>query len=228
MLIGYARVSTEDQNLDRQIDQLINAGVKEENIYQEKSTGTTRKREVLEKMLNELEPESTIIVSDLTRISRSTRDLLEIIDTIKAKQANIKSIKDTWLDTTSDNPYNSFLLTVMSGLSQLERDLISQRTREGLKAAKARGKKGGRPRKQNDLSETILTLYNGGQRIVDIMNLTKLSRSTINRIIRSSGNTTDNRRTREKSKIPTVPLREGSKPGQQVILDEDMNIAEER
>ena len=73
--------------------------------------------------------------------------MLDIIDKIKNKGAYIRSLKDTWLDTTSSNPYNDFLLTVMSGLSQLERDLISQRTKEGLVSAKARGRNGGRPSK---------------------------------------------------------------------------------
>lgn len=70
------------------------------------------------------------MIADLTRISRRTKDLIEIVDKINNKGAYIKSLKDTWLDNTSNNPYNDFLLTVMSGLSQFERDLISQRTKE--------------------------------------------------------------------------------------------------
>ena len=130
MLVGYARVSTEEQSLNRQIDMLIDYGVDKRNIYQEKISGMKSNREQLDKMIDELQEGDIVIITDLTRISRSTKDLLNIIDRIKAKGASIKSIKDTWLDTSSDNPYNSFLLTVMSGLSQLERDLISQRTKE--------------------------------------------------------------------------------------------------
>lgn len=122
----------------------------------------------------------------MTRISRSTKDLLDIIDKIKIKGAYIKSLKDTWLDTTSNNPYNDFLLTVMSGLSQLERDLISQRTKEGLVAAKARGRNGGRPSKQNEMSDTVNKLYACNTKIVDIVKITGLSRSTVNRIIRNN------------------------------------------
>ncbi|MDM0636853.1 recombinase family protein, partial [Clostridium perfringens] len=124
MLVGYARVSTEEQSLNRQIDMLVDYGVDKRNIYQEKISGMKSNREQLDKMIDELQEGDTVIITDLTRISRSTKDLLNIIDRIKAKGASIKSIKDTWLDTSSDNPYNSFLLTVMSGLSQLERDLI--------------------------------------------------------------------------------------------------------
>ena len=186
-LIGYARVSTEGQNLDRQIDMLIDYGVRKRNIYQEKITGTKSDREQLNKMIEELEEGDTVIITDLTRISRSTKDLLNIIDRIKEKGASIKSIKDTWLDTTSDNPYNSFLLTVMSGLSQLERDLISQRTKEGLKSAKARGRNGGRPSKRNDKADTVGLLYKEGYKIVDIVKQTGLSRATVYRTLKDLG-----------------------------------------
>lgn len=186
MLIGYARVSTENQNLDRQIDALTEAGVDLRMIYQEKITGTKKDRLELNRMLEDLQKGDVVIITDLTRISRSTKDLLDIIDKIKNKGASIKSLKDTWLDTTSENPYNDFLLTVMSGLSQLERDLISQRTKEGLKAAKARGRNGGRPSKQNEKGDTVRILYEGGMKIVDICKETGLSRSTVNRIIRKS------------------------------------------
>ncbi len=186
-LVGYARVSTEGQNLERQIDMLIDAGVNKRNIYKEKVTGSKGDREQLNKMIEELEEGDTVIIADLTRISRSTKDLLNIIDRIKDKGANIKSIKDTWLDTTSDNPYNSFLLTVMSGLSQLERDLISQRTKEGLKSAKARGRNGGRPSKRNNKADTVGLLYKEGYKIVDIVKQTGLSRATVYRTLKDLG-----------------------------------------
>lgn len=187
MLIGYARVSTEEQNLDRQIDALVKYGVDKRNIYQEKITGTKRDREQLNEMIDELQENDVVIVADLTRVSRSTKDLLEIVDRIKSKGAAIKSIKDTWLDTTSDNPYNSFLLTVMSGLSQLERDLISQRTKEGLESAKARGRNGGRPSKRNDKADLVKMMLDNGMKIVDIVKQTGLSRSTVNRLIKDLG-----------------------------------------
>lgn len=183
MLIGYARVSTEQQSLDRQIDLLVDCGVDERNIYKEKITGTNRERFQLNKMLDELQTGDIVIITDLTRISRSTKDLLLILDKIKDKGASIKSIKDTWLDTTSNNPYNNFLLIIMSGLSQLERDLISERTKEGLISAKARGRKGGRPSIRNDKQDVVKLLYREGYKIVDIVKKTGLSRSTIYRIL---------------------------------------------
>ena len=184
MLIGYARVSKTDQNLDRQIDALVSAGVDPRMIYMEKMTGTRRDRPELTKMLSELVDGDVVLIPDLTRISRSTRDLLYIVDQIQEKGAKIKSLKDTWLDTSLDNPYNDFLLTVMSGLSQLERDLNSQRTKEGLAAARARGRCGGRPSKQNEKREVVLALYGNGMKISEIVKHTELSRSTIYRILK--------------------------------------------
>ena len=184
MQIGYARVSTEEQNLDRQIDALQQAGIDDRLIYKEKITGTKKDRPELQKMLDHLNEGDIVIITDLTRISRSTKDLLDIVEKVKNKGASIRSLKDTWLDTTSNNPYNEFLLTVMSGLSQLERDLISQRTKEGLASAKARGRNGGRPSKQNEKGAMVRALADSGMRIVDIVKQTGLSRSTVNRILR--------------------------------------------
>ena len=187
-ILGYARVSTDGQNLDRQIDALMAAGVSRKHLYCEKMTGTKSDRPELNRLLADLETGDTVIIPDLTRISRSTKDLLDIVDKIKNKGAYIKSLKDTWLDTTSSNPYNDFLLTVMSGLSQLERDLISQRTKEGLASAKARGRNGGRPSKQNEKAEMVMALYNNGMKITDIVRNTELSRSTVNRIVKNHSN----------------------------------------
>lgn len=184
MLIGYCRVSTLEQSLDRQIDALVNYGVDSRNIYKEKITGTKRDREQLNKMLDELQKDDIVIIADLTRISRSTKDLLEIVEKIKDKGASIKSIKDTWLDTTTDNPYHSFLLTVMAGLSQLERDLISQRTKEGLASAKARGREGGRPNKRSEKADVVELMLREGYKIKDIVDKTGLGRTTIYRIKR--------------------------------------------
>lgn len=186
MLIGYARVSTVEQNLDRQIDMLRAEGVDSRVLYCEKISGTKKKRPELERMLRELHPGDTILVTDISRISRSTRDLLLTIEKIQEKGANIRSLKDTWLDTSSDNPYHAFLLVVISALSQLERDLISQRTKEGLKSARQRGRYGGRPSKQNAKGPVVKALARSGMKIVDICAETRLSRSTVHRILRNN------------------------------------------
>ena len=179
MKIGYCRVSTKQQSLDRQKDQLIEAGVDSRLIYEEVMTGTKKERPELIRMIENLQEGDVVVITDLTRISRSTKDLLQIIDLIKEKGASIKSLKDTWLDTSSESPYGNFLLTVMSGLSELERNLISQRTKEGLESARARGRVGGRPRGRDEKAEYVMFLVNQGMKIKDICDKTGISRSTI-------------------------------------------------
>ncbi len=110
MLIGYARVSTQEQNLNRQIDILKENDA--EKIFQEKITGTKRERIELNKMLDSLENGDVVIVVELTRLSRSTKDLFEIVETIEKKGASIKSLKETWLDTTT--PQGKLLFTIFA------------------------------------------------------------------------------------------------------------------
>ncbi len=144
MKIGYARVSTEEQSLNRQIDMLNEVGC--EKIFEEKISGIKRERQELIKMLEQLRKGDLIIVADLTRLSRSVKELFQLVEQIEAKGANIKSLKESWMDTST--PQGKLMFTIFAGIiSQFERDLISQRTIEGLVAARARGKKGGRPPK---------------------------------------------------------------------------------
>lgn len=182
MLVGYCRVSKSDMNLDRQVDALLESGVNHRCIYQEKVTGTKRDREELNKMLSELQSGETVVVSELSRLSRSTKDLFEVVDKIHAAGAQIKSLKESWLDTTT--PQGKLMFTIFAGLAQFERDLLSERTKDGLKAAKARGRSGGRPSKRNEKELTVRALYNSGVTIAEIVRQTELSRSTVNRIIR--------------------------------------------
>ena len=134
-------------------------------------------------MINELKANDIVIIADFTRISRSTKDLLEIVSSIRSKGANIKSIKDTWLDTTIDNPYNDLLLTVMAGLSQLERDLISQRTKEELTSAKARGREGRRPKIRDAKADVVELMVKAGYKIKDIVSKTGPGRTMVYRIL---------------------------------------------
>jgi DNA invertase Pin-like site-specific DNA recombinase len=123
--IGYIRVSSTSQNPSRQFQQLNEIGM--DIIFEEKVSGATKDREQLQKMLEDIQEGDIIYVTDLTRITRSTQDLFELIDNIRSKKANLKSLKDTWLDLSEDNPYSQFLITVMVGVNQLERDLIRMR-----------------------------------------------------------------------------------------------------
>jgi len=186
MLVGYVRVSTLDQSIDRQINILEEAGVDCRNIYREKITGTKRDRPALNTMINELKAGDTVITTELTRLSRSSKDLFDIVDKIQEKGADIKSVNESWLNTTT--PQGKLMFTIFGGLAQFERDLTSQRTKEGLKAALARGRKGGRPSKQNEKHMIVELLYNKGIKINDIAKQTDLSRSTVSRILRNVKN----------------------------------------
>ena len=180
MLIGYKRVSTQNQKLDRQTDLLNDFGV--ERIFEEKVTGTKRERVELDKMLEQLRPNDIVVVTDLTRLSRSTKDLFEIVEIIENKGAGIKSLKESWLDTTT--PQGKLLFTIFAGLSQFERDLIAQRTKEGLASAKSRGTKLGRPNKFDEKKDTILQMYNSNDySINDIINATGISKTSLYRLV---------------------------------------------
>ena len=144
MKLGYARVSTEEQNLERQLDALTNFGVEE--ILKEKMTGTKANRPELEKVKLKLRKGDTLVVESLSRLGRSSKDLLALIEEFSSKGIILVSLKEN-VDMTT--PTGKLLVTVLSALCQFERDLTVQRTIEGLKAARARGRKGGRPKKDN-------------------------------------------------------------------------------
>lgn len=183
MLIGYARVSTEEQSLARQIDALVAAGVDARNIYQEKRTGTRKDRPALIRMLSELQAGDTVLCAELSRISRSTRDLLDIVEQIGEKGADIKSLKESWIDTTT--AHGKMFFTFIAGMNQFERDLISERTLEGLKAAKKRGKVGGRPSKVKKYAEEVLLLYQGGRTMSEISQVLPISLATVKRVLKN-------------------------------------------
>jgi Site-specific recombinases, DNA invertase Pin homologs len=181
LLLGYARVSTEEHNLNRQIDQLKEVGCKK--IFEEKISGIKSDRHQLEKLLEHLREGDTIIITELTRLSRSTKDLFRLIDDIEKKGANIKSLKESWLDTTT--PQGKLMFTIFAGISQFERDLISQRTKEGLASARARGRKGGKPKLYpSSKVELALRMYNSKEySITDITNATGISKTSLYRFL---------------------------------------------
>ena len=155
MKLGYARCSTLDQNLDWQIDALTKEGC--DRIFQEKFTGTRKDRPELLRMMDMLREGDTVIICELTRLSRSVKDLFDLVEQVEKAGANIKSLKEPWLDTTT--PQGRLLFTIFSGVSQFERELIRERTMEGLASARARGRMGGRPGKDKKIVEQDLTIY---------------------------------------------------------------------
>ena len=180
MKLGYARCSTLDQNLDWQIDALMKEGC--DRIFQEKFTGTRKDRPELLRMLDMLREGDTVIICELTRLSRSVKDLFDLVDRVEKAGANIKSLKEPWLDTTTLQ--GRLLFTIFSGVSQFERELIRERTLEGLASARARGRMGGRPGKDQKVVEQALTLYDSRAYSVDeISKTTGISRATLYKYI---------------------------------------------
>jgi DNA invertase Pin-like site-specific DNA recombinase len=163
MLIGYARVSTDAQDLEAQRIALIGAGVEDHarSLFQEKISGAKRDRPELARMLAALRPGDVVVVRRLDRLARSTRDLLDIVDVIKKAGAGLKSLAEPWADSTS--PSGEMILTVFAGIAQFERSLILARTGEGRKLAQARGVRFGRPPKYSeDQWDTVLSQVTQG------------------------------------------------------------------
>lgn len=176
MKIGYARVSTQDQNLDRQRDLLRQDGC--ERIYEEKVSGARSDRPELERMLDALREGDVVVIAELSRLSRSVRDLFNIVGRIDGIGAQIKSLKEPWLDTTT--PHGRLLFTFFSGISEFERELIRQRTLEGLKAARARGHNGGHPVLDPKTVDLALKMYDSKTcSVAEITKATGVSKSAL-------------------------------------------------
>ena len=178
MKIGYARVSTQDQKLELQLDALNSYGV--EKIFQEKITGTKADRPQLSEMTKILRKGDTVVVWKLDRIGRSMRHLLDLVEEFRKAGIGFISLKEN-IDTTTAT--GKLIFNIFASLAEFERDMLSERTKAGLKAAKARGRSGGRPNKRNGKSKTVETLYQSGFKIKDISEQTGLSRATIYRIL---------------------------------------------
>jgi len=140
MILGYARVSTDDQSLDGQTDALAAAGAA--RIFADRISGTARQRPELDRLLEQLRPGDVVVVAKYDRLARSLRDLLEIVDTVQARGAGFRSLAEE-IDTTT--PAGRLIFHVFASIAQFERERIAERTREGLAAARRRGRVGGRP-----------------------------------------------------------------------------------
>lgn len=142
MLVGYARVSTREQNLDLQRDALDAVGC--ERVFEDQAGGSRTDREGLRQALSHLRAGDTLVVWKLDRLGRTVRQLVEFIEDLRSKEIGFRSLRDS-IDTTT--PSGRFFFHMMAALAEMERDLIRERTRAGLAAAKARGRNGGRPPK---------------------------------------------------------------------------------
>src|SRR5262245_33502066 len=176
---GYARVSTNGQDLGSQEAELLAAGCA--RVFKEKVSGAKADRAELAKLVKRLEPDDVLVVTRLDRLARSTRDLLNILATISERKAGFRSLKDTWADTTT--PHGRLMLTVLGGLAEFERELIRARTGEGRKRAKARGVKFGRQTAltSHQRQEALQRLANGDVQ-ADVARSFNVSQATISRL----------------------------------------------
>ena len=180
MIYGYARVSTADQNLDRQIDALNKYGIN--RLYCEKMSGTKKNRPELSRVLEILSDGDTLVIESLSRLGRSTKNLAELMETFNSKNIRLVSLKET-IDTTT--PTGKLLYTILSSLAQFERDILVERTTEGLKAARSRGRVGGRPKTDAKAMQKAVALYQTKEySITDITHLTGVSKSALYRALR--------------------------------------------
>lgn len=177
MLIGYARVSTQDQTPDLQLDALREAGC--EDVFQEKITGTSRDRPELALCLRSLRKGDTLVVWKLDRLARSLKDLVAIIHDLQERDIGFKSLTEA-IDTTS--PSGRLVFHIFGALAEFEHSLIRERTLAGLQAARARGRKGGRKPKLSDadIKKAAAMLLDPYMTKKEVAEHFKVSRTTLN------------------------------------------------
>jgi DNA invertase Pin-like site-specific DNA recombinase len=182
MQIGYARVSTQDQNLDLQLKALSDFGCAK--IYKEKISGKTKDRPELNNLLSQLRAGDSVVVWKLDRLGRSIKDLIHLVELFKSTDVNFVSITDS-IDTST--AMGRFTFNLFASLAQFEREIIRERTNAGLSAARAKGRKGGRPsglsKEKVKIAEQIKILFDSGKNIADIKETFKVSPATIYRYI---------------------------------------------
>lgn len=184
-LVGYARVSTEGQDLAMQIDALQKYGVAKELIFIDKASGAKHQRPGLDACLKELGDGDVLLVWRLDRLGRSVRHLVTLIDQLRDRNVGFRSVCDGAIDTTT--PSGELIFHVFSALAQFERRLIQERTNAGLAVARARGRHGGRPKMSVDAAKVRLTkkLHRDKTLLIDeICGTLKISRSTYYRYVR--------------------------------------------
>jgi len=179
IVYGYARVSTANQNNDRQIDELKDYPCNE--ILTEKFTGTKANRPELSRLKDKVREGDTVVVESWSRLGRSTKDLIELVEWFTDRGVNLVSMKENF-DTNT--PHGRLIMKVFQSFSEFERDLIVQRVNEGLKSARARGRVGGRPPKKQKDVDTALKLYHSGEySISDVCRLSGVSQTTLYRYL---------------------------------------------
>jgi len=188
MKFGYARVSSNHQNVEDQLNALKKEGCNE--IFVDNVSGATAERPEFEKLLTKLKRSDVVVVLKLDRLCRSTKHLLELSEKFNDEEIDLVSIKDK-INTTSS--VGRFYFTVIRGLVDLERDIVGERTQTGLAAARARGKRGGRKKSLTSTQVDMVRMMHSNKEIdlKDICNEFSISRATLYRYLKS-GSQTDN------------------------------------
>lgn len=187
MRIGYARVSTKDQSLDLQEDALRNAGC--EKVFAEVASGAKTARPVLDDLLSRLRAGDVLVIWKLDRLGRSLKHLVTLATELMEREVGLISLNDP-IDTTT--PQGRLIFNIFASLAEFERDLIRERTQAGLQAARARGRKGGRPpglsKKAEATAMAAETLYREGQLSVqEICDQLGISKPTLYNYLRYRG-----------------------------------------
>jgi len=186
MNIGYARVSTNEQNLDLQTDALTKAGC--ENIYTDKASGAKTDRAGLTEAINYMRKGDTLVVWKLDRLGRSLKHLIETVGALQAREMGFRSLQEN-IDTTTSG--GKLFFHVFGALAEFERDIIRERTKAGLLSARARGRLGGRPKAMDEKKRKMaLSLYEAKMNSVpEICATLEISKATLYRHLKSSNAT---------------------------------------
>ena len=176
MFIGYARVSTDDQNLDLQLDALAKAGC--ERIFEDRMSGARAERPGLLRALDVARGDDTLVVWRLDRLGRSLKDLIRHVETIEERKIGLRSLQES-IDTTTSG--GRLFFHIFGALAEFERNLIRERTMAGLTAARARGRQGGRPKLLDPEKRRLaVELYQGKKhKIIEICRLMGISKPTL-------------------------------------------------
>jgi DNA invertase Pin-like site-specific DNA recombinase len=184
-LVGYARVSTDDQDLALQIDSLLGLGVSRDAVFTDKVSGAKTERPGLDACLAHLQHGDTLVVWRLDRLGRSMNHLVQLIEELRNRGVGFRSVSDGFVDTTS--PSGELIFHIFSALAQFERRLIQERTRAGLASARARGRLGGRPPIDLDQAKVRAARKLHSDHTLNIDDICKtlnISRSTYYRYVR--------------------------------------------
>jgi len=182
MLIGYARVSTSEQDLENQQTALTAAGC--EQVFAEKISGAHAQRPELRRFIDYLRAGDIAVVTRLDRLARNTRDLLDVAEELNTKGAGLRSLAEPWADTTS--PAGKMLLTILAGIAEFERALITTRTAEGRAAAKRKGIRfGPKPKLSSEQIALARAAIENGQTVCETARALSIHRTTLHRALRA-------------------------------------------